>query len=196
MSNPAEGACRAESIPAIPTRYKGYRMRSRLEARWAVVFDAMGLKWTYEPEGFLLSTGAYLPDFYIETWGIYVEVKPRVALDRAVETARAFGHEQGAILFIFGSPGRSDVDYNCWLFCHHSGGRPAALRVEFCMFGEDRPQLLGESGYVDSYYTFSDRTKEIACLFFPNEPDEYLIEDAMNAGRAARFEHGEHGEIR
>ncbi len=37
---------------AIETLYKGYRFRSRLEARWAVFFDALGLKWEYEKEGF------------------------------------------------------------------------------------------------------------------------------------------------
>ena len=52
---------------AIETRYKGYRFRSRLEARWAVFFDALGLKWEYEPEGFELEGGArYLPDFRVE----------------------------------------------------------------------------------------------------------------------------------
>lgn len=48
---------------AIETRYAGCRFRSRLEARWAVFFDAMGFEWEYEPEGFELSTGRYLPDF-------------------------------------------------------------------------------------------------------------------------------------
>ena len=43
------------SIKAIETEYKGYRFRSRLEARWAVFFDALGLKWDYEPEGFDLT---------------------------------------------------------------------------------------------------------------------------------------------
>jgi hypothetical protein len=59
-------------IKAIETSYKGYRFRSRLEARWAVFFDALGWEWDYEPEGFELeiATGdgelkhaRYLPDF-------------------------------------------------------------------------------------------------------------------------------------
>lgn len=51
-------------IKAIETRYKGYRFRSRLEARWAVFFDEMELRWEYEPEGFNLGNdGLYLPDF-------------------------------------------------------------------------------------------------------------------------------------
>lgn len=37
---------------AIDTRYRGYLFRSRLEARWAVYFDAIGLRWEYEREGF------------------------------------------------------------------------------------------------------------------------------------------------
>jgi hypothetical protein len=39
-------------IKPIETRYKGYRFRSRLEARWAVFFDTMEIPWEYEKEGF------------------------------------------------------------------------------------------------------------------------------------------------
>ncbi len=50
----------------IETVYKGYRFRSRLEARWAIFFDALGIEWEYEPEGFELDDGTYyLPDFKI-----------------------------------------------------------------------------------------------------------------------------------
>src|SRR5262245_46962536 len=40
------------ALEPIETRYKGYRFRSRLEARWAVFFDAQGIKWEYEPQGY------------------------------------------------------------------------------------------------------------------------------------------------
>jgi hypothetical protein len=63
-------------IKAIETRYKGYRFRSRLEARWAVFFEALGLKWEYEPEGFATRAGWYLPDFYLPEMDMWVEVKP------------------------------------------------------------------------------------------------------------------------
>ena len=52
-------------IKAIETRYKGYRFRSRLEARWAVFFDALCIEWEYEREGFVLPYGPYLPDFWL-----------------------------------------------------------------------------------------------------------------------------------
>lgn len=67
------------TIRAIETHYKGYRFRSRLEARWAVFFDAMGLKWEYEPEGYVTSAGPYLPDFRVWTpqgEPMWYEVKP------------------------------------------------------------------------------------------------------------------------
>lgn len=64
-------------IKAIETKYKGYRFRSRLEARWAVFFDALGIKWEYEPEGFDLDeAGYYLPDFRLTEHNQYVEIKP------------------------------------------------------------------------------------------------------------------------
>ena len=52
-------------IKAIETEYNGYRFRSRLEARWAVFFDELGIKYQYEPEGFDLDGTLYLPDFYL-----------------------------------------------------------------------------------------------------------------------------------
>lgn len=64
-------------IEAIETEYKGYRFRSRLEARWAVFFDACGIKYQYEPEGFKAEDGTmYLPDFYLPDFDVYCEVKP------------------------------------------------------------------------------------------------------------------------
>ena len=74
-------------IKAIETAYNGYRFRSRLEARWAVAFDAMGIRYEYEPEGFDLGDGiCYLPDFLLhgirgrhkgdsEPRDVWVEVK-------------------------------------------------------------------------------------------------------------------------
>jgi len=48
------------SIRAIETRYAGRRFRSRVEARWAVFFDCLNIRWDYEQEGFDLS-GVILP---------------------------------------------------------------------------------------------------------------------------------------
>lgn len=53
-------------IKAIQTEYNGFKFRSRAEARWAVFFDACGIEWEYEPEGFELEDGTmYLPDFLL-----------------------------------------------------------------------------------------------------------------------------------
>jgi len=63
-------------LQPIETRYKGYRFRSRLEARWAVFFDAAGIEWEYEPEGFRIGDAPYLPDFWLSKLEFFVEVKP------------------------------------------------------------------------------------------------------------------------
>lgn len=71
-------------IRAIETHYAGCRFRSRLEARWAVFFDALSIAWEYEPQGYELSTGRrYLPDFLLPECGTWIEVKGSDAqLDR------------------------------------------------------------------------------------------------------------------
>lgn len=65
------------TINAIETYYAGHRFRSRLEARWAIVFDNLGVKWEYEPQGYRVGEQGrpYLPDFYLPSLGWWVEVK-------------------------------------------------------------------------------------------------------------------------
>jgi hypothetical protein len=64
------------TIKAIETNYKGFTFRSRLEARWAAMFDLLGWNWDYEPSDF----NGWMPDFILfgKTKRIYVEVKPVV----------------------------------------------------------------------------------------------------------------------
>lgn len=65
------------TVQAIETVYKGYRFRSRLEARWAVYLDAMRVEWVYEPEGWVLADGThYLIDFWLPDLDMYLEIKP------------------------------------------------------------------------------------------------------------------------
>lgn len=86
-------------IKAIETLYRGYRFRSRLEARWAVFFDVAKIEWRYEPEGFDLGgvkapnepvdTDAYsplwyLPDFYLPNQDCWIEVKPECPSPREI----------------------------------------------------------------------------------------------------------------
>ena len=87
-------------IKPIETYYNGYRFRSRLEARWAVFFDALGVKYEYEPEGFDLGDGLYyLPDFKVKCWGtrgdieeepfdLWIEVKGNMTNEDAEKIKR------------------------------------------------------------------------------------------------------------
>lgn len=62
---------------AKPTEFDGVLYRSRMEARWAVFFDRLGVKYAYEPVEFTLSDGRkYTPDFYVEDFDTYIEMKP------------------------------------------------------------------------------------------------------------------------
>lgn len=67
----------ASSIAPIATSYAGCRFRSRLEARWAVVFDHLDIRWEYESQGYQIGDVRYLPDFLLPDIedGIFVEVK-------------------------------------------------------------------------------------------------------------------------
>lgn len=109
-------------LKAIPTRYKQYLFRSRLEAQWAVFLDTVGWRWTYESEGFDFGCGdLYLPDFELqldadatvisEAFRVWVEVKPNapsIAEWRKAEMlARSSG---GLVIFAIGNPAPESVD--------------------------------------------------------------------------------------
>ncbi len=99
-------------LAPIQTEYAGYRFRSRLEARWAVFFGSLGLKWEYEPNAYKLPGGSYLPDFFVHiqdggkraegmgwetsVYGYWVEIKgaPPTVLDIRLlhELQNATGH--------------------------------------------------------------------------------------------------------
>lgn len=91
-------------IKPIETIYNGNRFRSRLEARWAVFFDALGVEYEYEPEGFQLPDGSfYLPDFRVKCYGnrgdcgdssydLWIEVKGRMTPEDARKIEQFAGH--------------------------------------------------------------------------------------------------------
>lgn len=99
-------------IKAIETVYKGYRFRSRLEARWAVYFDnaygnGHGLKWVYEKEGFDLGNGIrYLPDFWLLSGRMWAEIKPDDFSDSEFEKCWRLATQTGRpIAMLVGVPG-------------------------------------------------------------------------------------------
>ncbi len=80
----------ADPIQAIPVRYRGCEMRSRLEGRWAVFLDTLGVPWEYEKEGYRLAgAGWYVPDFWLPELGCWLEVKPSLPTANELRKARS-----------------------------------------------------------------------------------------------------------
>lgn len=114
------------NIRPIETTYAGVRFRSRLEARWAVFFETLGISWQYELEGFELPSGRrYLPDFFLPCIG-WMEIKPaKCEDDRWVE----FSNSANRLYVAFGIPGEIEVykggDWDhCQAFCVCPCGKP------------------------------------------------------------------------
>lgn len=81
-------------MKAIQTEYNGYLFRSRLEARWAVFFDALGIEYLYEHEGFDLGEplGWYLPDFWLPGIECWAEVKPKIFTEIEFDKCKKLGN--------------------------------------------------------------------------------------------------------
>lgn len=85
----------------IPTMHAGTRFRSRLEARWATFFDAIGWQWEYEP----FDLDGYIPDFAIlGVRPFLVEVKPALTVAELLDVARTLERTKREILVVGASP--------------------------------------------------------------------------------------------
>jgi hypothetical protein len=165
-------------IQAIETKYKGYNFRSRLEARWAVFFDALGIKWEYEKEGYDLGKlGWYLPDFWLPDFSFYVEIKPLTFVREPWSKYDKFC-ELHRIILVEGAP----WEYETYDFTDSYGTECADLgRWGQCVVcGAPRFGFRSNGEFQGSHCN---------CRPF-SESFEYDLDFAVNPARSARFEHG------
>ena len=175
-------------IKCIETEYKGYRFRSRLEARWAVFFDACGVKWEYEPEGFALGDGIYyLPDFLLhDVWAkesyfgdLWVEVKGEMTELDAVKI-REFSKEAPIIVVGNIPDGNDFMDIWFCATCQYDSFDDAEYFNFNTIYGDWYPALPGilPNGHF--------------CILGGDYDADYkATEKAYKIARQARFEHGE-----
>lgn len=92
-------------LTAIETIYNGYRFRSRTEARWAVFFDAAGIKYEYEKEGFDIDGRPYLPDFWLPELDAWFEVKGSQPTEEEIWLCERLHEKSGKRVFLaYGEP--------------------------------------------------------------------------------------------
>ncbi|MFG2046055.1 hypothetical protein ACGFIW_01325 [Micromonospora sp. NPDC048935] len=194
----------------IETRYAGCRFRSRLEARWAVFFDHLDIRWQYETEGYNLSNGdRYLPDFYLPTLDQWVEVKGKADNRDRARIALAAGELPANPSENLLSPGvlvlgaiPEPVQHSTLVHMRVASIRGLAMYLPsvFLLRSDTKsvgvmpvagPQvlevqtLLEASGPATSNINLTHYHRQIPC------PPEVL--SAYIAARSARFEHGEQG---
>lgn len=166
-------------VRAIETRYAGCRFRSRLEARWAVFLDELHISWDYEPQGFELPGGRYLPDFRVNTGHecpghFWIEVKGPVPDQREFLLATEVNLYVGPLTILQGDVPRERGAGQAWVFRQDgpsdvtwTPADPEQALLSVAYAPQDRPAYLGSG------------------------PHRYG--EALTAARSARFEHGERG---
>jgi hypothetical protein len=202
------------TIKAIETVYAGHRFRSRLEARWAVFFDSMGIRWLYENQGYQLAdrlgvldtdeTINYLPDFWLPDFNLHAEVKgslTREELARTLTVAAALSSPGGGcgggndtvLLGPIPEPDRrSRYPYRLHL---HKGDLIAS---PFWASLEYQPEDGTCPAYGYNSMTIAADTGEIwktgqkLLSGYPDKVGDQWAE-GYRAARAARFEHGQRG---
>ena len=182
----------------IETEYKGYRFRSRLEARWAIFFDACGVDWEYEPEGYDLGDGLYyLPDFLLhgvdgrDGGDLYVEVKGQMSDLDALKINR-FAEQGGKVLVVGKIPEGDDArefsDYISDRAYDDHGDWPN----EFNFATIDGDYFAAHPGInKDGRFELFGDDSSYLCF-----QDDRATEKAYRLARQARFEYGQTPVIR
>lgn len=170
------------SIQAIETEYNGYLFRSRLEARWAVFFETLGIPWEYEVEGFQLPNGEwYLPDFRLHHYQ-WVEIKPRPLLGEHL-TKPALLHVALARPLLYANP--------------PAGSGPLSILVSGTPYVGEY-EIHRVTGFVGDWvttsggYAFGPKGSVVQGDWDRIDPERTLLA-AYRAARQARFEHGQVG---
>lgn len=175
----------------IDTLYKSNFFRSRLEARWAVFFDALGVSYDYEPQGFKHEGEYYLPDFYLpgcylrHKKGLYLEIKPQSFSQQDYYPSRWF--TDNLVLFI-GMP-----EKNIWgrdLGCLYEGGYELARRNE--PFIWDLGMALWKCEKCAAIKVDFEATGNNRCPECDGRCDKEILKRAAEASAKARFEHHNH----
>lgn len=187
-------------IKPIETVYNGYRFRSRLEARYAVFFDTLGVKYEYEKEGYLLDrslhpshsyfanrkgTVTYLPDFWLPEHDCFVEIKGEEITDDEREKAilLAYTLEKNVYIFVGNiSVPDWDIEPKDEVFFGDGGMDYDHVWCECSFCGMIGIQYCG---YADRLVCKHEGPGRVSNYSTPR-----LIA-AYTAARQARFEHGE-----
>jgi hypothetical protein len=100
----------------IDTKYRDNLFRSRLEARWAVLFSRLGVLYDYEPEGYDLGGGlAYLPDFWLPTQQCFIEIKAEAPNPLEIRKAELLSKQSGHwVDIVYGRPTRHKIHAFRW----------------------------------------------------------------------------------
>ncbi len=175
----------------IETYWNGLHFRSRLEARWAVFYDRLGIRYVYEPEGYKLGNGVwYLPDFWLPEQECFIEVKPEYPTENEILKAERLCAWTGSPVFIAHGPiGSIDsTDYpnmhEAWFADPRRNGHNIAMRdsdYQWCRCmrcGKYGIQYAGRSERI-CRHTESDRGEN---------PEEESLAIAYRIARQIRFE--------
>lgn len=171
----------APEFPFAPleTLYNGAIYRSRLEARWALFFDELEIRFWYEPQGYKLPDGSrYLPDFFLPQVNMHAEVKPVELTPGELYKCRAVAAGTGMKLMMLVGP----PDFRTYFAC-----LPCVIGSETEAAVEDF--LLDIDYHKRVYFHDEHRLFGSTGGGFAKEDDftpQYRA--AVYASRAARFE--------
>lgn len=91
-------------LKAIETNWRGWRFRSRTEARWAVALTHAAIPFDYEAQGFDLPSGWYLPDFWLPERKAWLEIKGQEPNERELRLAAELAAGGNWVLIAVGPP--------------------------------------------------------------------------------------------
>ena len=191
-------------MKAIETRYKGYRFRSRLEARYAVFLDSLGEPWEYELEGYELPSGRYLPDFWLPRLECWLEIKgPKPTYEEEVLCNELAWSTDNPVVLAHGLPQSpcsvSTGHITRWIadgltvWCQDFGdGSAGWIALNGCFWSVDKSGGLCICANEGGHKMFMDGNWQVfRGLMLPDEIAGPVPRHHIDRAKSARFEFGE-----
>lgn len=201
---------------AIETAHGGYLFRSRIEARWAIFFETLGVSFEYEKEGFEFPDGTrYLPDFWLEQQQCWFEVKGKEPTEADIHKMKLLVEHTHQKVFIASGPipniepSDEPFDIDEWLELHEHDDFSNIPNLDMILYCPEyigtKWEILHHGGGLCwcecptchrvgiRWFTLDGHNKYFCqCTEVPVDDSPRILR-AFDAARMARFEHGKHG---
>lgn len=190
---------REYKIRRKPTLYNEIWFKSRLEARWAVFFDCLGIEYLYEPQFYEVSAGYrdiwFKPDFLLPKLSKYIEIKFSEPLGTEHLKCSGWTKDIADIYVLYNLNLPSEKKENAWQYYHDETMKVPPIIIKQQCWGEclscghidleEYGDITSCGCYTDKYY--NELWEDTDILISPDRTQTKRLKKSYNKAKNHNF---------